>query len=157
MSVRFGFNNEEWNLLTELPLEIYLAMLSVDCTVDSFDEEEVAFGKELEQSAEKCAEGSWMRHVFEDANRPTAAQAHGATNMSEDALCEHLFEVRELLRQRVGEGEATYFCELLVKFARSVAAASGGPFPGAARVTQGESDLIWRMRQALDLVHTIHP
>ncbi len=155
--MRFGFNNEEWDLLTELPLEIYLAMLRVDCAVDSFDEEEIAFGKELEKSAEKCAEGSWMRHVFENADRPTAAQAHGRTNMTEDALCGHLTELRDLLRQRVGEGESTQFAELLVKFARSVAAASGGPFPGAARITQGEGDLIWRMRQALHLVHTIHP
>lgn len=157
MSERHGFSSDEWELLTDLPLEVYLAMLGVDVAVDSFDEEEVAFGVWVERCREQCAPGSWMRAVFEDATKPTAAQAHGATTMSEAELQAHLRELGELLRRKVGEADATRFSELLVKFAERVAAASAGPFPGSARITKAEGDLIWRMRRELGLIRTLHP
>ncbi len=157
VSEHFGFSNDEWDLLTEVPLEIYLAMLSADVAVDSFDAEEAAYGKSLLQTAEQCAINSWMRKALEQASRPTAAQAHGATSMSEQELSAHLEELADILKKRVGELDAHKFCELLVHFAERIAAASAGPFPGSPRVTKAEGDLIWRMRQALGLTHTLHP
>lgn len=157
MDAQFGFSESEWELLVGVPLEIYLAMLSVDPAVDSLDEEAVAFERELEKLTDKCAAGSWMRAVFEDAARPSAAQAHGATCLTEEDLAQHLSEAWEVLGRKVAPAEQAAFCEYLVKFAQSVAAASGGLLPGAARVTKAEGDLIWRMRQALQLIRTIHP
>ncbi|MBK7580264.1 MAG: hypothetical protein IPI67_08685 [Myxococcales bacterium] len=157
MSEHFGFTSDEWELVTELPLEIYLAMLTTELTVDSFDAGEIAFGTLLERMAAQCPSGSWMRTVFDEASRPTTAQAHGATSMSEAELDAHLEELGTLLHRRVGETEAVQFAEMLVKFAEKVAAASPGPFPGSARITKAEGDLIWNMRRALGLMRTLHP
>jgi len=157
VSERFGFSGDEWDLVTEIPLEIYLAMLSVDVAVDSFDEEEAAFGTWLERCAAQCDGGSWMHAAFAEASKPTTAQAHGATSMSEAELDAHLRELGEVLRRRVGEHDAVKYCELLAKFAERVAAASAGPFPGAARITKAEGDLLWRIRVALGLIRTLHP
>jgi hypothetical protein len=157
MDERYGFSEDEWDLLTGVPLEIYLAMLSVDTAVGSLDDEAVAFDHELEKHGAGCASGSWLRAVFEDAARPTTAQAHGATCLSEEDLAQHLADAREVLGRKVPPSEQAEFCEHLVKFAQSVAAASGGLLPGAPRVSKAEGDLIWRMRQALNLIRTIHP
>jgi len=157
VSENHGFSSDEWELVTDLPLEVYLAMLGVDVAVDSFDQEEQAFGVWLGKSAEQCPAGSWMRAAFQAASRPTLAQARGATTMSESELDAHLVEAAELLRRKVGEPDAVKFSELLVKFAERVAAASAGPFPGSARITKAEGDLIWRMRRALGLMRTLHP
>ena len=157
MAEHHGFSNDEWELLTELPLDIYLAMLAVDVAVDSFDAEELAFGAWLQKCAAQCPSGSWMRSVFEGAAKPTVAQAHGATTMSEAELDAHLRDVGEVLKKRCDPTEATQFSELLVKFAERVAAASAGPFPGSAPITRAEGDLIWRMRRVMGLIRTLHP
>lgn len=157
MAQNHGFSSDEWELLTELPLDIYLAMLGVDVAVDSFDAEEMAFGTWLEKCAAQCPQGSWMRGVFTNAAKPTVAQAHGATTMSETELDAHLREVGDVLKKRCDPGEATQFLELLVKFAERVAAASAGPFPGSAPITKAEGDLIWRMRRVMGLIRTLHP
>lgn len=157
MSERFGFTEDEWDLVTEIPLEIYLVMLSVDVAVDSFDEEETAFGEWLDRCAGESPSGSWIRAAFANAVRPTTAQAHGASSISATELDAHLLELYETLVKRVGEPDAVAYSELLVKFATHVAAASAGPFPGGARITVAEGDLIWRIRAALGLRRTLHP
>lgn len=157
MSEKHGFSVDEWELVTEVPLEIYLAMIGVEIAVESLQSEERALGTWLQRAAGKLAEGSWMRDALLEAARPTAAQARGAVAMSETELGNHLTELVATLKRRVGESEATQFCELLVHFAEHVAAASAGPFPGSPRISKAEGDLIWRMRQALGLMRTIHP
>jgi hypothetical protein len=152
-----GFSADEWELLTELPLEIYIAMLGVDIAVDSFREEEVAFGTWVEKLAQECAAGSWMRAAFEGAEHPSLAQARGGATMSESELDAHLREVGDLLRRKVGDADAARYSELLIKLADHVASATAGAFPGGPRVTQAEGDLIWRMRRALGLMRTLHP
>ena len=157
MSERFGFTEDEWDLVTDIPLEVYLVMLSVDVAVDSFDEEEVAFGKWLDRCAAQSPSGSWIHAAFATAARPTPAQAHGASSISEAELDAHLRELYAVLLTRVGEADAVAYSELLVKFANHVAAASAGPFPGGARITKAEGDLIWKIREVLGLRRTLHP
>ncbi|MEZ4226323.1 MAG: hypothetical protein R3B13_35590 [Polyangiaceae bacterium] len=153
----FGFTSDEWDQITEAPLQIYLAMLTVDVAVDSLDDEARAFSDALTEVIEKCQPGSWMRGAFEAASQPTATQARGAAAMSEDELCGSLSALSAVLQRRAGDTEAHTFSELLVHLARRIAEATGGLFPGAPRVTPAERELIWRIRQSLDLMHTLHP
>lgn len=149
MSEHFGFSEDEWELVHEIPLDIYLCMALADPTVASLTEEHLALQKWLEKAAIACDDSPWMKAAIETAHRPSRAQANGASPMPAPELVAKLGRVTELLGQRVSPGESRAYKRLLLALAEQVAASSGGAMPGSPRVSQAEGDLIWKIRQAL--------
>jgi hypothetical protein len=144
-----GFAGEEWDLLTETPLAIFLAIMNADVAVDSMDEERVAFEKWVEHSSAECKGSAWMAAALSDVEHPTATQAHGFASVSESELLPQLEQLAAALSRHVPPEEAQSYKRLLLTLAERVAAASAGPFPGGPRVTKAEGDLIWKIRRAL--------
>lgn len=152
MTEHFGFASEEWDLMQEVPLDIYLTLLQADAAVASLEEERLALTAWLDRASIACADSPWMKAVVEGADRPSAAQARGvAAVMTEKQLTDKLAELSTILDQRVAPGDARAFKRLLLTLAEHVARASGGPIPGSPRVTQAESDLLWQVRRALGI------
>lgn len=153
MAEHFGFAEDEWDLLLELPLDIFLCMLQADAAVGSLDREHQALVSWLERSAQGSV-SPWIKSALEAADRPSVAQAHGSGFLAPEVLGAKLHELSELLEHRVGSAQARAFKELLLQLAEQVGAASSGVITGAPRITQTEADLIWLIRQSLGLVES---
>jgi hypothetical protein len=151
VSDHHGFSSEEWELIVELPLDIYLTMLGVEVAVESLAEEVHALDVWRSRAAVACADSAWMKDAVQNAHRPSRAQARGQNPLSEAQLLPKLRELARTLDQRVDAAEARAFKRLLLTLAEQIASASDGVSHGGARVSQRESDLIWRIRQALAL------
>ena len=151
MTERFGFASDEWDLIQEVPLDIYLTLLQADAAVASLEEERLALTAWLDRASIACADSPWMKAVVDGAERPSPVQARGVAVMTEKQLTEKLTALSAILDQRVAPGDARAFKRLLLTLAEHVARASGGPIPGSPRVTQAESDLLWNVRQALGI------
>jgi hypothetical protein len=149
MSEHHGFDGEEWDVLTEAPLDIYLGIMNADIAVDSLEDERVALDRWLERSSQDCGEDDWMRAVIRDAKMPSRAQAHGRSSLGANELIPKLSALSAALGRRVPEPEADRFKRLLLKLAEQVATASEGAFAGAPRISKAEGDLIWAIRRAL--------
>jgi hypothetical protein len=147
-----GFQEDEWELITEIPLDIYLAILSVEIAVDSLDDEALALDEWLKRAAIACSDSAWMKDAVEAAHRPSAAQMRGVAALTEEQILPKLEELAKVVGQHVPDHEARAFKRLLLSLAEQVAGASEGVFPGSPRVSKREGDLIWKMRQALGLV-----
>lgn len=151
MSEHFGFAEDEWDLLLEAPLDIYLCMMQADAAVGSLDRELHAFTSWLERAAQS-SEPAWMKNAFTKADRPSVAQAHGSGFLAPEVLAAKLAELSALLEHRVGGPEARAFKRLLFELAEQIGAASSGILTEAPRITQSEADLIWEIRKSLGLV-----
>ena len=146
-----GFPEAEWDLITEIPLDIYLAILSVEIAVASLKSEALALDEWLKRAAVACTDTPWMKAAVEAADRPSAAQTRGMTALTEAQLLPKLTELGHALARHVPDNEALAFKRLLLSLADHVAGASEGAFPGSPHVSKTEGDLIWKVRQALGI------
>jgi hypothetical protein len=147
MAAHHGFDGEEWELLTEAPLHIYLGIQGADAAVDSLDDESRAFEQWLGAAQTQFTTG-WLHDLLVEAKRPSPAQAHGWSSSSASELIPKLGAVAAALDRHLPNAEATTFKRSLVALAERVAASSGGLLPGP-RVSRAESDVIWKIRNAL--------
>lgn len=146
-----GFPEDEWDLITEIPLDIYLAIMTVEIAVESLKSEALALDAWLKRAAVACDDTQWMKDAVEAAHRPSAAQMRGVSALTESELLPKLTLLSETLARHVPDHEARAFKRLLLSLAEQVAGASEGVFPGSPRLSKREGDLIWKMRQALGL------
>jgi hypothetical protein len=151
MSEHFGFAEDEWDLVLEVPLDIFLCLVQADVAVESIDQERAALEAWLGRAAIACADSPWMKEAVESADRPSGAQARGAVALPIPELKTKLSRMSEILEHKAPGGESRAFKRLLLSLAEQIAAASGGAMTGGAHVSQRESDLIWEIRQALGL------
>lgn len=149
MSEHHGFSADQWDLVTEVPLDIFIALLGVEIAVESLEKEAHALDVWRERSLGKCSEIAWIEDAVDHYHRPSAAQARGAAVLPEPELLRKLTELSQMLERQVPPAEAHTFKRLLLDLAERVAAASGDLFPGGAMVSQHEGDLVWKIRKAL--------
>ncbi len=144
-----GFADDEWALVTEAPVDVFMGILAADAAVESVRAEVAALERWLDQHSNGSGDRPWMRDLLGEADHPSEAQAAGRASITERELLDKMGRVAEAVDARRPPEEAREFKLALVDLAKQVAAASGGALMGGPKTCQAEGDLIWKLRQKL--------
>ncbi|MCA9598049.1 MAG: hypothetical protein KC776_32275 [Myxococcales bacterium] len=151
MAEHHGFADDEWALVCEAPLDVFMGILAADSSVESVRAEVEALERWIARHANGDSDRTWVRDLLKGADHPSEAQAAGRASIAEGELLDKIERVGQAVDARRPPEEAREFKVSLVDLAKEVAAASGGALSGGPKTCQSEADLIWKLRRKLDV------